>query len=552
MNLKKKLLALIIIFILILPSIALNASSRTGEQNNDSSKTLIDKLLKLRFKIGTSIRGISRWYVVQLRPPTPIQAYPNTVNLKYLNETTITIGGKIPSGEWDNLVGVSGTWDWGWMDNSISYTFEFVPPEDAPKDVWIANFDPKTIAMYPNKKDMNWPGADTPFKTNLTLTLNPSADPYHPTQDLNIKINVIREEVVGSRLTFLTPPTYPLTHTEEYLEKTKDQKVRSFYPASLYLNYFIFFTGPSLMLINLANPLYDRYVENVVNILVKVEKDHRAEIIAPPPIEIQPYQVVSIPVAIKNMGSHTDTFNFRINSTDKDMLIAPPPAITLKPGEEGQALIGVAAPKIFRSVDITTTITLEAYSIEDPENVFQNNVTLITRGIHVSGINIYYGAILLVIFVIIAVLILFFLRTRNAKICKKPEKPWKIPEEEEYLEKLKEKNKEEYKKVLEMMKEEYESALLWYRSYLEAMIKKEKQEKQKAKAVTTEKKLVEKPKTKKIEEKKPIETREKEIEKTLEKPVAKIEFESAEERKKQEAILKIKREQEKQRKKFKT
>jgi len=549
MNLKKSL-ALIILFILILPSISLNALSQAEENDNNSPKTIIDKLLELRFKIGTAIAGISRWKVMQLKPPTPIQAYPETVNLKYLNETTIIIGGKNPDAldEWNTLINISGGWDWGWMDQSISYTFEFVPPEDAPKDVWIANFDPPRITASPNKKNMDWPGANTPFKTNLTLTLNPSADPYYPTQDVNIKVNVIKEEVSPGRLTYLFPPAYPLTHTEEYLQKTEGRR-RYFYPTSKYLIWLV--TGPSLIIMNLQNPAYDRRIENVVSILVKVEKDHQAQIIAPPPMEIQPYQVLSIPVTIRNLGSHTDTFNFRINTTDKDMFVSPPPAITLNPGEEGQALIGVAAPKIFRSVGSVSSINLEAYSIEEPEKVFRNTIILSMEGIHVSGENIYYGVLILLILVIIATFILFFLRKRRAKICEKPEKPWKIPEEKEYLEKLKEKNKEEYKKVLEMMKEEYESSLLWYASYVKAMMEKERQEKQKAKVAEKEKKVTEKPKTKKIEAKKSIETREEEIEKTLEKPAAKIEFESAEERKKQEAILKIKREQEKQKKKFK-
>jgi len=548
----KKSLALIILFILILPSISLNALSQTEGNDNDSSKTIIDNLLELRFKIGKAIPGISRWAVVQLKPPTPIQAYPEAVNLKYLNETTIIIGGKNPEAldEWNTLVNVSNGWDWGWMSQSISYTFEFVPPEDAPQDVWTANFDPPRITMSPNKKDMDWPGADIPFKTNLTLTLNPSADPYYPTQDVNIKINVIREEVAPSRLSYLLPPTYPLTHTEEYLEKTKDQPQRFFYPATKYSIYLL--TGPSLILMNLQNPAYDRRTENVVNILVKVEKDHHAQIIAPPPMEIQPYQVLSIPVTIRNLGSHTDTFNFRVNTTDKDMFVSPPPAITLNPGEEGQALVGVASPKIFRSIGSVSSINLEAYSIEEPEKVFRNTIILSMEGIHVSGGNIYYGVLILIILVIIVMFLLFFLRKRRAKICEKPEKPWEIPEEKEYLEKLKEKNKEEYKKVLEMMKQEYESSLLWYTSYVKTMMGKDRQEKQKAKVAKKEKKVTEKPKTKKIEEKKPIETKEEKIEKASEKPAEKIEVESQEERRKQEAILRIKHEQEKQRKKFKT
>jgi len=551
----EKTLVLILVFMLILPSISLIASSQGGNSTDVSKESIIYRLLRFRFGFLNSF-SMGRYFVLQLRPPTPIQAYPESISLNYLNETTFQIGGKnlLKPLEWQSMIAVAGGWSWGWMDKQITFYFEFVPPDNMSKDIWNVQFDPPKLVIYPNTKNLNWSGAEAPFKTNVTIMLKPSVDPSIVTQDTVLKVNIVKEEVLDKFTILKGAPEFLKTHKEEYIQKCNESgELPWFYtPPSmvsqynLYIKYFIF-------LMNLGLPLVEKKVDSTVEALIKVNKYHLAEVTTPPlPIEIEPYEVKSIPVTIKNIGSHIDSYNFRVNCSDKNMIVTPPPAITLKPGEEGTALVGVAAPKTFAVAGSITSIFVDVYSVDDPKTVFSNTIILATSGINVSGGSTYAGVLLLIILFIIIALYLYFSKKRREKFCKKPEKPWKIPEEKEYLEKLKEKNKEEYKKVLEMMKEEYESALLWYKSYLEAMIKKEKQEKQKARTVTAEKKLVEKPKAKKIEEKKPIETMEDEIEKTLEKPAAKIEFESAEERKKQEAILKIKREQEKQRKKFKT
>lgn len=560
----KKLLVITLILIFILPSISLNALSLQDENEEPSRNGLIDKLLDFRFKIG-SIDGIGRWYVMQLRPPTPIQAYPAVVNLEYLNETTIVIGGIAPdTGTWQTLVKIAGGWDWGWMSQSVSYEFEFVPPEGY-EDAWIATFDPKIMSFSPNKENMDWPGALTPFKTNLTLTLNPSADPKYPTQDLNLKINIWREDV-SNTLVFLTPPTYPKTYREEYLERTADQPQRFFdVEEGDYLMYNLMLRW-TLLIKNLPLPDYDRRVENVVDILVKVTKDHYAEIIAPPPMEIQPYQLMSIPVTVKNLGSHIDTFNFRVNTDAEGMIVTPPPVITLDPGEEGQAFVGVAAPKRFLSVGTTHTIEIEAYSIDDPETVFKNTIILSTTGIHVSGGSIYYGALLLTIFVIFIIVLLIFFRKRREKTCKKPDKPWEIPAEKKYLEKLKEKDKKEYDEILKMMEDEYKSALLWYEHCYKAIFKKRFLEKKKARRLKAESSKIIKKSEKDIQEK---QQKEKPVEKLEAKEQAVEEIQKPEEvvkeperervdreaemekRKRGKTLLRIKREQEKQRRKFK-
>lgn len=554
-----KIITLILVLILVIPSVSSIASSQGG--NNTSRESLIHKLLRIRFNLGylEKLPLLGRYFVFQFRPPIPIQAYPESLSLKYLNQTTFEIGGKdprFPSG-WSPLVELAQGWNWAWMDTEFSFHFEFVPPENASEDIWNVQFDPEYLILLPNTKNLDWPGAETPFKTNVTIMLKPGVDPSVVTQDTVIKINVYKTEVLDKFGLLKGAPQFAKTHKEEYIQKCYKFSEIPWFTGSNITIYNLLFKY-TMFLNNAVLPLVDTSLNGEpVQVLIKVNKYHLAEITPPLPLEIQPYEVKSIPVTIQNIGSHIDTYNFRVNCSDKNMIVVPPPAITLKPGEEGQALVGVAAPRTYMAAGSTTSIFVEAYSIDDPKTVFSNTIILTTSGVNVAGEATYNVVFLLAILLIVVALYLYLSKKRREKFCKKPEKPWEIPEEKEYLEKLKDENKEGYNKVLEMMKEEYESSLLWYTSYVKAMMEKERREREKARTAAKEKRLKEKKlaekqsKTKKIKEQKPIVPREEKIEKTTEEPVEKIETGSLEDRRKQEAILRIKQEQEKQKKKFK-
>jgi len=75
------------------------------------------------------------------------------------------------------------------------------------------------------------------------------------------------------------------------------------------------------------------------------------------------------------------------------------------------------------------------------------------------------------------------------KYCIRPDKPWEIPEEKAYLDKLKKTDEEKYNEILKMMHEEYKSALLWYKYYIDATIKKIREEKNKEKIKKKSEKL---------------------------------------------------------------
>jgi len=553
-----KMLVLMLVLILILPSISLIASSREGNTSGISENSIIYKLLKLRFNIGylEQIPGLGKYFVFQQRPPTPIQSFPASISLNYLNSVTFEIGGRNPSNssEWQSMVAVAMGWSWAWMDKEIIFHFEFVHPENASEDVWNVQFDPEYLILKPNRNNLDWPGAETPFKTNVTIMLKSNVDPTVVTQDTVLKVNVVKTESLDKFGLLRGAPQFVKTHREEYIQKCEESGEKAWFTGSYVLMYNLI-GKYSIFLSNVQLPLLETTIDSTVEVLIKVNKYHLAQITAPQPLEIQPYEVKSIPITIQNIGSHTDTYNFNVTCSDKNIIVTPPPAITLRPGEISQALVGVAAPKTFSDVaGSATSIFVNAYSVDDPKTLFSNTVILTTSGIDLSSGSTYTAVLLVVVLFVIAALYIYISKKSKEKFCKKPEKPWVIPEEKEYLEKLKVENKKEYEQVMQMMREEYESSLLWYENYIKSIKEKERRKKQKTikKEKESKVKKIKEKKSKAVEEKKIPLKKEKVEEPKAEEKVEHVDTESAEaEREKQKILLKIKREQEKQNKKFK-
>ena len=544
----KKLIVSVLIFFLLFPSISFTVSS----QQENSNESLFYKFLRLRFSLGwLDALKMGRYFTYQMRPPIPIQAHPEAISINYLNETDFIIGGmKQDKSGWESLVKVGGTWSWAWMNTLVKFSFEFVPPENSSEDVWNVIFDPKELIMKPNKKNLDWPGAFTPFKTNVSIMLKPGVDPRVVTQDVVLKVNIRREEVLD-KLGILTMPSFVTDYPEQYKQKCEEIGVGPMlinqYPGP---KYYRFFVGPTLTLQNWVLPWYDDWVDSTVEVLIKVNKFHLVDMLPVPTQEIQPYEVKSIPISIKNIGSHTDSYNFNIRCDEEDLIVTPPPALTLKPGEYGEALVGVAAPKSFLSIGETTSIFVDAYSIDDPDKIFTNTIILKTEGIYTTGATTIYSVIFFIFLVIIILLYFYFSR------------------------KIRDKDKEEYKETLNMMNDEYNSALLWHKYYIDSVLRKRKSERVKQRKEKAEEKLKllerkkevkkEKP-VKKVEEKKvekkeikvkepgpepPAKKEEIKEEKPIEKPIA-IDSKTEDVRRKKELVLqKIRKDQEKQKRKF--
>ena len=138
-----------------------------------------------------------------------------------------------------------------------------------------------------------------------------------------------------------------------------------------------------------------------LEILVKVKPYHEANLKAIDLVEMRPNEITSIPISIKNMGNYNDTFSFRIESDNNNIIISEPVSITMAPGETKDTFIGVSAlPSVFDQGTLHE-IKIEAFSINDANTTIASiDVYVETRGVFVSetmGI-IFFSLIAFLIF----------------------------------------------------------------------------------------------------------------------------------------------------------
>ncbi|UCH72211.1 MAG: hypothetical protein JSW62_01310 [Thermoplasmatales archaeon] len=530
-------MALFIVTLFLFASTLPHIAAESEETNEDPYTSLIDKiLLKIYTSTRLSLRGIVPWSKGMINiPPIPFEAEPSVVDLEYLTTSEIVIGAKnATTGDWMSRE----EYKTHPLFPAEDYTFELEAPDYIPEGIFIGYFDPQGYDM----------GSEGEQKTTLSIKTLMPEDIALPKEVL-LWVNVTKW-TTGANLYF---PPNPI------------QQGRSGIIAWIQWLIWVPFWFAAGTGITGGFPfakLYSgvRAVESYtrVPLLIKLNRYHLAEIEPTKTITIKPDDVASLPIMVKNYGSHIDTFNFEVSADPSyDLVISPPPAITLGPHETGYVSLSIASSQRFMDPGTARPIEIQAYSIYDNETVFCNTATIITRGIYVSEINAAYSAVILIVIALIAIILFYSRRRMFAKICQKPDKPWEIPKEKKHLEQLKEKDEEKYNKTMEMMKDEYKSSLLWYRYYCKSMLMKTSKKK---KPITKEiidtftgvfKKLEKKP----VEEKKPKdikpkpEPKEPKEEEKIETPIEKIT--KTERRNKNKIISKIKKAQEKQRRKIK-
>jgi len=534
-----KLLAVFLVGIFILSS----TLPSTAAQSDDSK--LIEKMLMAWFSLRVGMFG-SPYFVLRFTEPEAFIAEPSTIGIEYLNQTTITIGAIYPS-----TGGYRSLQDENYMPDSLmvghDFEFKLEVPDYVPEDAFIAHFSPQQLV-----------GGDTGnLKATLIITSNIPKDATLP-RNIQLRINITKYTTFGN----LYLPEKDRRGI--FLSLLKGNKGL---PRITWFYYATFSGHP-------FGRLYSgkRLLEfcSYVDIVVKLDRFHLADVIPLKRVEVGPDQLTSIPIEIRNLGSHVDTFNFRVSSSKgSELIVSPPPAITLGPNEVGYTSVGVASPLTFLDPGTAHSINIEAYSIYEPEAIFNNTATVITRGIYISEMNAAYAAILFVLLLIAVAFILFRKKRIIEENLKKPEKPWTIPIEQKHLEELKKKDRNEYEKERLMMEDEYKSAMLWYNSYLQSIRQEKRKEKSKQlnSKVTKFFKKPEKKKEKSKEkekqpkkEKKPVEKVEKTIkeEKVKETPeIVKEQYKTIQKKseemqqRKEKALLKIKHAQEKQKRKIK-
>jgi hypothetical protein len=277
-----------------------------------------------------------------------------------------------------------------------------------------------------------------------------------------------------------------------------------------------------------------------VNVSVKVKPYHAAKIYAVPPGTITPNEIISIPVMVENQGNYNDTFNFRVTSTTGyPLTLTNNGTITLRPGEQGQAFVGIAAPGDIVDTGTLHSLTIDVFSADQPNvTIGTQRLMLETQGLYISEQISAYSIGIAFFIILVFSLFLAWRRRVNQQISIAPEKPWKIPEEQQHLAELKRIDRNAYRQECLMMEDEHKSALLWYDDYRKTIRKKPTTKK-------PEKKQKEKTK-------KPFSTVFKTLEKLPQGEQKKVQPSiPAKDTAKEKALAKIKNEQDKQLKKLK-
>jgi len=310
-----------------------------------------------------------------------------------------------------------------------------------PGGVWFINFNPPTVSLK----------ATPMLVTNATISLTspPMAD--EPIQNTIIRITIHDTWAMKN-----------LWWPENKSYWPGGDKYKPFSPTAPLMWFFGAVTGGFGKMS--GQTLTDMYT---VDVLVTVKPFHAAKIQALPPSRLSPNQITSIPVLIENHGNYNDTFKFQIRTEyGYPLLLTDNTTVTLRPGEQGQALIGVAVPAHILDTGTLHSLIIETYSADQPDSIIASQrIFLETQGVYVSEENsVYVLAVLALLIVIVLLLIRWRQRIFGSKTRGKPEKPWKIPEEQQHLRELKRTDREAYEQERLMMQDEYTSALLWYKN----------------------------------------------------------------------------------------
>jgi len=404
-------------------------------------------------------------------------------------------------------------------------------PSNNIESTWHVSFNPNNVNL--KKAEFS--------KTNVTISLTSP-----PTAEKAIQSGVLKLKIID---TWAFGNVYFAPDTADY--DSIFAKLGWFFAATITMG-FGKYSGSVL-------PEYHE-----VEVLVKVKPYHAVNLEALPLVNLKPYETTSIPISLENLGNYNDTFNFKVTSEHEDIIISDPVSITLAPGEKKETFLAVSAPPSIFDTGTIHTVDIEAYSVNQPNvTIAERSVILETKGLYISENNSAGLIFLIVILLFVAVLFYYRRKAFFEKHCIKPDKPWEIYDEKRYLEQLKQKDSEKYKETLDMMQNEYRSSLLWYNDYCKNSIKKELENKKAAKV-------------KKQAKKTPKKIKEKVEEKPKEKPVVKEQLEKtkgpeakivqkkeitaikthdknleASMRKKQRSLDKIRREQNKQKRKIK-
>lgn len=417
---RSKSLTLLAIIILISPIIA--------SQNSTADARILDKITFPIFKFNP-IGQLATLLFPIINFAEGYKAIPSNITLGVNEKIKFQVGMyNLSSGEFE-------VQPYPFFLTQRYATFEAVFPNGNPGNVFFVVFDPPMLQA--TKTDNN-----KLLITNVTVSFTspPKATDFMKTQLLQIKVT---DSWVAGNLWFATKKDLPNANII----------FRLTWPLAALTAGFGKWSGTVLK------------TEYYVNVLINIKPYHAVKIQALPPSKLAPNEIVSIPVLVENQGNYNDTFNFKIRSeTGYPLTLTNNGTITLQPGEQGQALVGVAVPANFLDTGTLHSIFIDTYSAEDnTTNIASQRIFVETQGLYFSEENSTYTIGIGLIFILGFIVFLNWRRKMPGKYGKKPEKPWKIPEERMHLVELKRTDNNAYEQERIMMQDEYKSAVLWYK-----------------------------------------------------------------------------------------
>ncbi|MEA2055827.1 MAG: hypothetical protein U9O49_03225, partial [Candidatus Thermoplasmatota archaeon] len=402
-----KIISVLLIGITILSTISPSVVAQESDDLNLLEKALI-MFFEQTYSLGPMVVP---WGVMRLSEPIAFNAEPNVIDIQYMGKAEIIIGVKdLGTGEYKQLKDFTPPP----LFPVEEYVFSLELPDNVPEGALIARFSPQSLVVS------SFDTLEGEMKTKLSIVSDIPKDAALP-KDITVRVNISKYST-GANL-YLPP-----------------KQVRN--PIS---SFFWFFAATGITFPFPFGKFYsgkrtlDEESVMFVDLVLRVDRFHLAEITPPQQIEIEPNQLTYVPIEIKNLGSHIDTFSFMINtSIDNELVVSPPDSITLEPGEVGHTSIGIASPLSFRDPGTAHSIHIEAYSTYEPDKIFDNTLVIVTRGMYVSEMNAFYSAFFGII--ILLGVVIFFYRRRKIlqKLCIKPDEPWKLEKEKKYLYRLKE------------------------------------------------------------------------------------------------------------------
>jgi len=447
-----------IVCLIIFSSIIFQASAeppgwyKYGPYNRDLEEKLGGNLINLFMNKFLPLYGAIRykesWYMVGSGPyPKYFYADPDYIEIDYLGNTTVDLVWGVENPERRPYHRFQSN-----VYPEFTLVYDVVFPKGIPEDAFHAVFDPPTFDIVEYHEEVGGTDAKAPQPaTKLTLFLDIPRNPSNSIQDFILKINVSIYKKYG-----------------DLISSPKSDGGGFGIGA---------FTGKFWR----ANFEADIGHKNF-SILVKVKPFRNAELYVPSLVNMHLNDCRTAQIQVHNRGSHIEQFGFRVNGEDDSLLVNTPGPVTLAPGEMGYVDVCLVTKPIAYDRGTLHSVSVEVYPCDQPNVTLSSGILSVrTKGFVVSNVptieyfwHIFFAGLIIFFFVI---LILINRRRKLARICKKPEKPWKHYNERGYLESLlKEKKLKEYKRTLEMMKEEYNSALLWYKGYRNFLIKERRKQ----------------------------------------------------------------------------